>query len=219
VADAVKNLPQSPRPVFPKDLKPRKTAGREVYIKASGKGSAVVYVAYPGFDIFNVRDRFAVELLDTVVSGYRMPSGWLHEELRGKGLVYEVHAWSMAGLRPGYFAAMAVCQPAKVPEVVGIIEKAMQRARKETFTEEQLTPARATVITAKQLGRETIDGWSFEAAVDEVLGLGHGFAREELQRIRRTQPADLSRVARRYLKDPVIVVVTSDPKAAEAIRK
>ena len=219
VADAVENLPQSPRLIFPKDLKPRKTAGREVYIKASGKGSAVVYVAYPGFDIFNVRDRFAVELLDTVVSGYRMPSGWLHEELRGKGLVYEVHAWSMAGLRPGYFAAMAVCQPAKVPEVVGIIEKAMQRARKETFTEEQLTPARATVITAKQLGRETIDGWSFEAAVDEVLGLGHGFAREELQRIRRTQPADLSRVARRYLKDPVIVVVTSDPQAAEAIRK
>ncbi len=219
VAAAVEGLPQNPRLILPRDLKPRKTAGREVYIKASGKGSAIVYVAYPGFDIFNVRDRFAVEMLDTVMSGYRMPSGWLHEELRGKGLVYEVHAWSMAGLRPGYFAAMAVCQPEKVPEVVGIIEKAMQRARKETFTEEQLTPARATIITAKELGRETIDGWSFEVAVDEVLGLGHAFAREELERIRQTRPADLSRVARQYLKKPVVVVVTSDPKAAEAIRK
>jgi zinc protease len=219
VAAAVENLPQSPRLLFPKDIKPRKTTGREVYIKASGKGSAIVYVAHPGFDIFNVRDRFAVEMLDTVMSGYRMPSGWLHAELRGKGLVYEVHAWSMAGLRPGYFAAMAVCQPEKVPEVVGIIEKATERARKETFTEDQLTPARACIITAKELGRETIDGWSFEAAVDEVLGLGHAFAREELQRIRQTRPDDLSRVARRYLKKPVIVVVTSDPKAAEAIRK
>ena len=219
VAAAVEGLPQNPRLVFPRDLKPRQTTGREVYIKPSGKGSAIVYVAYPGFDIFNVRDRFAVEMLDTVMSGYRMPSGWLHAELRGKGLVYEVHAWSMAGLRPGYFAAMAVCQPEKVPEVVGIIEKAMQRARKETFTKEQLTPARATIITAKELGRETIDGWSFEAAVDEVLGLGHAFAREELERIRQTRPADLSRVARQYLKNPAIVVVTSDPKAAEAIRK
>ncbi|HUU91053.1 MAG TPA: hypothetical protein VM238_07570, partial [Phycisphaerae bacterium] len=85
--------------------------------------------------------------------------------------------------------------------------------------EAQLTPARATIITAKELGRETIDGWSFEAAVDEVLGLGHGFAREELERIRQTRPGDLSRVARQYLKNPAIVVVTSDPKAAEAIRK
>ena len=219
VAAAVERLPQGPRLLFPKDLKPRRTAGREIYVKASAKGSAIVHVAYPGFDIFNVRDRFAMEMLDTVMSGYQLPSGWLHEELRGKGLVYEVHAWSLAGLRPGYFAAMAVCQPEKVPEVVGIIEKAMQRATTETFTEAQLTPARACLITAKELGRETIDGWAFEVAVDEVLGLGHGFAREELERIRKTQPGDLSRVARQYLKKPVIVVVTSDPKAAEAIRK
>ena len=219
VAQAVERLPQNPGLSFPTDLKPRPVAGREVYIKPSNKGAAVVYVAYPGFDLFNVRDRFAMELLDTVVSGFRMPSGWLHGELRGKGLVYEVHAWSMAGLRPGYFAAMAVCQPEKVPEVVGIIEKAMQRAAQETFTEAQLVPARATVITAKELGRETIEGWAFEAAVDEVLGLGYGFAREELDRIRQVTPDDVARVARQYLKTPVVVVVTSDPKAAEAIRQ
>jgi len=218
VAEAVKGLPVRPDLSFPQDLPPRKTDGREVYIKGTQKDSAIVFVAYPGTDIYNVRDRFDLDLLDTVVSGYQMPSGWLHEELRGKGLVYEVHAWSLAGLRPGYFTAMAVCQPEKVPEVVGIIEKAMARARKESYTAEQLEPARATVITAKELGRETIDGWAFEAAVDEALGLGYGFAREELQRIRQVEPADVARVARQYLTQPVIVVVTGDPKAAEAVR-
>ncbi|MFO8011743.1 MAG: pitrilysin family protein [Phycisphaerae bacterium] len=219
VAEAVRDVPARPDLSFPRDVPPRTTDGREVYVKATQKDSAIVYVAYPGTDIYNVRDRFALDLLDTVVSGYRMPSGWLHEELRGKGLVYEVHAWSLAGLRPGYFTAMAVCRPAKVPEVVGIIEKAMARARKETFAPEQLTPARATVITAKELGRETVDGWAFEAAIDEALGLGYGFAREELDRIRRVEPADVTRVARQYLTRPVIVVVTGDPKAAEPIRK
>ena len=219
VAAAVETLAPNPSLAFPADVRPRPAAGREVYVKPSAKPSAIVYVAYPGMDIFNVRDRFAMELLDTVVSGYQMPGGWLHEELRGKGLVYEVHAFSMSGLRPGYFAAMAVCQPEKVPEVVDIIEKAMQRATREAFAEPQLAPARATVITAKELGRETVEGMAFEAAVDESLGLGYAFAREEIEGIRQVKPEDVSRVARDYLKTPVIVVVTSDPKAAEAIRK
>jgi len=219
VIDAVKNLPAGEGLQFPRDLPPRATAGREVYIKETQKDSAIVFVAYPGTDIYNIRDRFALDLLDTVVSGYQMPGGWLHEELRGKGLVYEVHAWTLEGLRPGYFTAMAVCQPAKVPEVVDIIEKAMKRARREAFTEDQLTPARATVITAKELGRETVAGWAFEAAIDEALGLGYGFAREEVDRIRQVEPAEVHRVARQYLTQPVIVVVTGDPQAAEAVRR
>jgi len=106
-----------------------------------------------------------------------------------------------------------------VPEVVGIIEGAMARARREKFTEAQLTPARATIITAKERRHETVAGWAFEAAVDEALGLGHGFAREALQRIRQIKPPDVRRVARQYLTEqPVIVIVTGDPQAAEAVR-
>jgi len=219
IAKAFEGLHTVPDLVFPHDVPPRRTAGREVYIKPTQKPSAIVYVAYPGMDIYNLRDRFAMDVLDTVVSGYRMPSGWLHNELRGKGLVYEVHAYSLAGLRPGYFTAMALCQPAKVPEVVGIIEKAMARAREETYTPEMLDPARATILTAKELARETVDGWAFEAAVDEALGLGYRFAEEETARIRQVGPDDVRRVARTYLTQPVIVVVTSDPKAAESIRR
>jgi len=218
-ANAVGSLPPNRALVFPKDVPPRKVAAREVYIKATEKDTAVVYVAYPGMDIYNVRDRFAMDVLNTIVAGYEMPGGWLHEELRGKGLVYEVHAFSMEGLRPGYFAAMAVCQPAMVPQVVQIIEAGMVRAMREDFTDEQMAAPRATVITAKELGRETLDGWAFEAALDECLGLGYTFPREEIEAIRRVRPEDVMRVAREYLKAPVIVVLTSDPAAAEAIRK
>ncbi|MCX5685552.1 MAG: hypothetical protein NT049_17990, partial [Planctomycetota bacterium] len=132
---------------------------------------------------------------------------------------YEVHAFSLLGLRPGYFAAMAVCQPEKAAEVVRIIEAAMDRARRENFTEAQLAPAIATVVTAMELGRETVEAAAFEAAVDEALGLGVEFSREEIQRVRQVRPEDVIRVAREYLKAPVVCVVTSDPAAAEAIRK
>jgi len=219
VSAALADLPANPDLTLPADAAPRKTGGREVHIHATPKPSAIVFVAYPGTDIRNVKDRLAIDVLDTVVSGYQMPSGWLHGELRGKGLVYMVHAYSLAGLRPGYFTAIAMCQPEKVPEVVQIIEKAMARARTETYTPAQLEPARATIITAKELGRETVHGWAFEAALDEALGLGHDFATKEIERIRAVTPEEVARVAREYLTDPVIVVITGDPKAAEALRE
>jgi zinc protease len=218
-AGQVEALPPNKDLSFPHDVAPRAVAAREVYVKPSDKGAAIVYVAYPGIDIYNKRDRFAMDILSTIVSGIQMPGGWLFEELRGKGLVYEVHAFSMEGLRPGYFAAMAVCQPEKAAEVVRLIEAAMDRATREDFPEEQLAPARATVITGKELARETVDGLAFEAAVDEALGLGHEFAREEIDRIRKVRSEDVIRVAREYLKKPVICIVTSDPAAAEAVRK
>ena len=219
VAGALESLPPGKDLAFLHDVPPREVKAREVYVKPSEKGAAVVFVAYPGMDIYNVRDRFAMDVLDTLVSGYQMPGGWLHEELRGKGLVYEVHAFSLEGLRPGYFAAMAVCQPEKAAEVVRIIEADMQRATRENFTDQQLVPARATVVTAMELGRETVEAAAFEAAADEALGLGFEFPREETRRVRQVRPEDVIRVAREYLKIPVICIVTSDPAAAEAIRK
>jgi zinc protease len=218
-ARAFEKLPAGPAPEFPKNARGREVGSREVAIRPTKKDIAVVYVAYPGFDIYNLQDRFPMDVLDTILSGYQMPGGWLHNELRGKGLVYEVHAYSMAGLRPGYFTAYALCRPDKAPEVVRIIEQNMARATKEKFTESQIVPARATVITAKELARETLAGWSLEAAIDECFGLGYGFAREEIEGLRKVTPEDLSRVARWYLRQPVICVVTSDPTAAESLRK
>jgi zinc protease len=218
-ARAVEGLAANQALRFPKDVPPRKVPAREVYIKPSAKESAIVYVAYPGIDVFDVRDHSAMELLDTVMGGYEMPSGWLHEELRGKGLVYEVHTIEMAGLLPGYYGAYAICQPAKVPEVVGIIEAAMKRATTEKFPETDLGPARATILTAKESGRETLEERALEAALNQALGLGYNFPQEDAQRLRQAKPEDVARVARDFLKTPVICVLTSDAAVAEAIRK
>jgi zinc protease len=218
-AEAFTSVPPKCDIKLPKDAAPRKVDAREVYIKPTTKKTAVVYVAYPGTDVFNRSDRAPLDVLDTILTGMNVPGNWLHEELRGKGLVYEVHAYSLLGLRPGYVAAQAVCQPEKVPEVVRIIEADMARAVRDPFTPTEVDPARATLLVGRQLARETIDGWAFETAVDEVLGLGYEFPQQEIEDIRAVRPQAVARVAQQYLTKPVIVVLTSDPDAAEAIRK
>ena len=57
-------------------------------------------------------------------SGYGYPTGYLHEILRGRGLVYVVHAVNFPGRSkemPGNFYAYAGCDPSKVNEVVDVI--------------------------------------------------------------------------------------------------
>ncbi len=86
-------LPQPP---------PRKVAGGgERYVLKTDNQVAAVIVASPGMKFSDVEDRLAIDVLDTIISGYHYPSGWLHQELRGRRLVYMVHAYNWPGLCRG----------------------------------------------------------------------------------------------------------------------
>ena len=52
----------------------------------------MVLFGYPTASIFEKEDYAAMTLLGAVMAGYHYPGGWLHNELRGEGLVYAVHA-------------------------------------------------------------------------------------------------------------------------------
>jgi predicted Zn-dependent peptidase len=95
----------------------------------------------------------------------------------------------------------------------------MARAAREPFAEADVAAARASVIASRERRRESLDGWALEAATDEAIGLGCRFGDEEISRLGKVQPEDVQRVARRMFVMPVICVVTSDPEAAEAIRR
>ena len=85
------NLPE--RPTVPADGK--QVAG------VTEQNLASVLVAVPGMTVKNLEDRFSMDVLDTIMSGYQLPSGWLHNDLRGQQLVYVVRASSFAAWRPG----------------------------------------------------------------------------------------------------------------------
>jgi zinc protease len=177
-------------------------------VKHTQKQVAAVYVGFPGTTMANLEDRYALHILDAIVSGIGFPGGWLHTELRGKQLVYVVHAMNWLGLEPGYFGILAATQPEKVNEVIELILQTMEKARAGDFSDEELARAKDLALIAERLERQTNDQLSRDAALNELYGLGYDFSEREPARLGKVTRADVQRVARTYLHHPTIVVTT-----------
>lgn len=193
--------------------------GRQVETLKTTNKVAGVIVACSGMKIGNMADRLPLDVLDTIISGWRLPAGWLHEELRGKRLVYVVHAYNWTGLAPGAFVTYAACQPEKAPEVVGIIQRNLARAADFTPTQEQIDRAVNTILTAELLENQSMASLSMQAALDELYGFGYDFRSKLEAHYRKVTPSDVRRVAGKYLgKGFVVTVTTPDvlPFAARA---
>ena len=189
----------------------------ELHVLKTDKKQAGIMVGAPGMKITNLRDRFAITVLDTIISGYHLPAGWLHTELRGKRLVYVVHAYNWAGLAPGAFLTYAACQPDMAPQVVRIIEKNLRRAAAYTPTQREIDLAVNSILTAKLLDNQSMSSLAMGAALDELYGFGHDFRRKLAGHYGKVTPAEVARVAKKYLSGGYVVTVTTPkPELFEA---
>ena len=189
---------------------PRPTQPRR-QVKTTQKQIAAIYIGFPGATITNVADRYALHILDGIMSGIQSPSGWLHNELRGRQLVYEVHALNWLGLEPGYFGIYAATQPPQVEEVIELILQQVEKARAGTISDEELASARQTAVIAMQLQHQTNEQVASDMALHELYGLGYDFRAQEQQRLSQVTKADVQRVAQAYLTHPTIVITTPNP--------
>ena len=69
------------------EVSARKVAAEgETYVHPSKIEGCAIMVAAPGMRLSDVKDRMAIAVMDTIISGYSLPRGWLHTELRGRKL-------------------------------------------------------------------------------------------------------------------------------------
>ncbi len=201
------------------EVAPRKVTEAELHVKKTDKQTVGVMMARPSMEVTNLDDRLPLNVLDTIISGYRLPSGWLHTELRGKQLVYVVHAYNWSGLVPGAFIAYANCQPDKAGEVVSILQRNLRRASDYTPTQREIDLAVNTILTAELLGSQSVSDLAMGAALDELYGFGYDFRSKLAARYGKITPEDVHRVARKYLAgDWVTVVTTPKPEAVQAAK-
>lgn len=180
--------------------------------KQIGKPTGMVMLAYEGASILNEKDYNALTVLDAITSGYNYPGGWLHEELRGAGLVYFVHALQLTGPVPGYFAVIAQTRPDKVKEVVQRIEKNLDRAKQGQITQEEFDRAVEMIISLHAQENTTIGAQAMQAAVDDLYGLGYDYDKSFDQRMRAVTRDDVTRVAKKYLGNHIVVTTSPSPE-------
>jgi zinc protease len=212
VMQAFAGLQQKPLPATTVPAEPTPTQVRR-QVKQTQKQVAAIQIGFPGTTLTNREDRFALHILDAVVSGIGFPGGWLHTELRGKQLVYVVHAFNWLGVEPGYFGIMAATQPPKVNEVVDIILKNMEKAKAGDISDEELVRAKRLAIIAERLERQTNEQLARDAALNELYGLGYDFSAYAVAQLDKVTKADVQRVARTYLHHPTIVITSPNHNA------
>ncbi len=190
-----------------------------LYVKAKPptRQAAGIGLAFAGLKFDDSENMARMAVLDTIISGYRYPTGWLEENLRGgdRSLVYEVHAINRPGPIPGALEIYAACEPGKVNEVYTIITAQLDRARAGRFTEAELVRAKTIIATTELMERQSNADRAMRASLDELYGLGYDNGERFLDRVRSVTLDDVHATARQFLTQPVVAVVTPDPDAVD----
>lgn len=202
-----------PSPAVEPPLEESRTA-----VKVTQKQTAVVFVGTPGLKMADLEDRAVIAVIDAVMSGYGYPGGWLHTELRGQKLVYEVHGFSVPGVERGLLAIYARCQPGKVKQVADTIQRNVMRMAISGASEAEIELAKNLIVTSEELQRQTNGSQAVAAALGELYGIGYDYEAQFLQRVKKVTPKEVKDATRKYFKNYVGTVTTPDAGLAESIK-
>ncbi len=161
-------------------------------------------------------DTEIISLADTVTSGWGYPTGYLHETLRGEGLVYVVQAQNWPGKTtnsPGTFLVYAGCEPSRVNEVVDkiLLNIARLQGNAEDIQADWFERARQLLITDSAMSNETVAEQASTEALDELWGLGYDWSRTFADRVQQVSIEDVQRLARTRLRQCVVTISTPRP--------
>jgi predicted Zn-dependent peptidase len=172
-----------------------------------------IALGYKGIELRNP-DRYALDVIDALVSGIRTSGGWLYDALRGGAVsyVYFIHATNWIGVDPGSFYVITQCSPENKDTVMEIIIGVFKRLYAGEIDEKELDAAKETGITAARIYYQTNGDRADRALHNELYGLGFNFHQQYEQRIRRVSLEDIKAAAEKYLKSPAVEVWTYPKK-------
>ncbi len=202
-------------PDWPSETQPL-TSSRTVE-KKTEKTSASLFIGTNGLDIGSDR-RPVLDVLDAVLAGTSYPGGRLFEALRGgqEDLVYVVGATPFYGKRAGYFGVLTQTTLTNLDKVQNIILGHLKKIQEEPIPVSELETAKDMILTMHHLSRESLASQAFNAAVDEVLGMGWDYEKRYPDLIRKVTVEEVQKLARELFGN-TLVVRTIPERPAEAL--
>lgn len=218
VAEAVAgHAAQAPAPAPAGDAAPSVDVLR-VETQKTQQALAGVVIGYESGSVFGDDANFPIAVADTMASGYGYPTGYLHEILRGRGLVYVVHAVNRPGLNPqlpGTFFVYAGCDPNNVNEVVDTILENIARLQgtPADMNEEWFRRSKELAVVSDAMQNQTPAEQAQTAAVDELYGLDYKYHDHFADSINAVELSAVRDVSARRLRRCVMTVSTPAPEA------
>jgi zinc protease len=216
VKAAFGSVPADPRQTLPKAATDPPLQENTVHIAKSDQAAAMIMLAYRGVTLHDDADLTNLAVIDTIISGYGYPSGWLHTDLRGgvEGLTYAVHAFNSPGVVPFMFAAYANCQPKNAGRVFEIMTRDLAKAARGEFTEAELAEAKNQILVNEKMSNQTAAEVAMQAAANVVLDRDYDWDSPDKLAARLNAVAldTIKATARKYLTQYTAVITTPAPE-------
>lgn len=162
-------------------------------------------------------DRFALEVLSTVLSGQ---GGRLFVELRDKkGLAYRVSAFSVEGVDPGYFAVYIACSPENLDVAMAGIRDELHKITSTPVPDAELERAKRYLVGAHEISLQRRAALASTLAFHECYGLGWDEYRRYAPGILAVSAAEVQRVAKKYLDPRRAITATVKPEDAAPAKR
>ncbi len=187
-----------------------------VAVNKTEQALAGIVIGYKSDSVMGEPDTSALDVGQTMAGGYRYPTGYIFEILRGRGLVYVAEASNSPG-RPGFpgtFITFAGCDPKNVNEVVDVMLENIARLQgtPADVNEGWFKRSKELIVVADAMENETPSEQATQAALDELYGLGYTWHQGFADKIRGVELSDVRRVARARLRECVVTISTPSPE-------
>lgn len=151
-------------------------------------------------------DRHALDLINTIL-GEGMSSRLFLEIRERRGLAYDVHSYTSKHRDGGYFAVYAGVDPGKAAETVDAVLAELRKIIDEPVPESELIKAREFTKGRLMLGLESTNAMASWLGQQELLAGRIRPVQEVVDRIDAIDQAEIRRVAKRVLEQPIQAAV------------
>jgi len=187
----------------PLQVPPPMSAAREVFTVPGAQAQIFMAAQAPPF----THPDYAPLKVMTALLGGGMASR-LFSDLRDRqALAYTTGAQYPPRLDTSAFAAILGTAPANVPKAEAALREHLIRIQDEAASEEEVAVARSYVVGSQAMDRRTNARQAWYLAAGELAGLPPDFFDVYAANVRKVTPADVQRVARKYLGVMRVVVV------------
>jgi zinc protease len=159
-------------------------------------------------------DFYSIQVMNYILGGGGFASRLMDDIREKRGLAYSVSSSFAPGLEPGPFAVTLETKNASAAEAINQVVTQMQRIMTQPVTPEELQDAKSYLVGSFSRKMDSISKRAWLLGYVEVYGLGLDYPWRYPELIKHLTPADIQKVAEKYIHPEKYLLVIVGKKSA-----